>query len=207
MKTCPSCFSEFRDEAERCDACLVALVSEAEGARLRAAQPSPSGPNTSFAVATRSQDPFEAEALVAAIRALGVPVFSRSRAAVDVLVTSSMGPFWDILVPTDSVEQAREAIAKRRVELEAESADAERAAEAEALATENHVVVGESESETVAGQWAEQLAAAGIAAMLRTREDVELDSPGDEGPTVTLVMVPNDRAAEARALIQGDERP
>jgi hypothetical protein len=205
MKICPSCFSEFRDEAQVCDACQDALVSQEEAARLKASRPAPVPEGAGFVTAATTEDPFEAEAFVAALREAGIPVFSRDRrrALLDVLVTPGSGSFWEILAPADRLPAAQQAIAARRQELEAEAASAARAAEEEEAATEGHVVVGESESESVAAEWAQKLAAAGIPAVLRAREDVELDAAAPEEPPVTLVLVPDAQAGQARTLLRG----
>jgi len=202
MKLCPSCFSEFRDEATQCDACLVNLVGEEEGKRLRAAAPQPLPEGATFVPVASSADPFEAEALVAALREANLPAFTRDRrrALMDVLVTSGSSSFWQILAPADRVTEARAAVEARRRELVAEEADAARAAEEEEAATENYEVVGESESEAAAGKWAELLASQGINAVLRTRDDVEVDGPA-QGSTMTLVLVPREHLQRARAVI------
>lgn len=204
MKVCPACFSEFRDDASRCDACQVDLVSEQEGARLKAAAPQPRPDGAPFVPVFRCDDPFDAEAYVAAVREAGIAVFSRDRrrSTVDVLVTPGSRSYWEILAPADKADPARAAIQARKLVLEQEQEEAARAAEEEEAATENHVVVGEAESENVAAQWAERLAAAGISAVLRARDDVELDGPA-QAPAMTFVMVPPEQAEQARALLRG----
>lgn len=205
MKVCPSCFSEFRDEATRCDACDATLVSEQEGARLAASRPQPLPDGAPFVAAATADDPFEAEAYVAALREAGLPVFSRDRrrSTVDVLVTVGKGSFWEILVPGDKLAAAREAVERRRRELEASADEAARAAEEEEAATENHVVVGETENESLAAQWAERLAAAGISAVLRAREDVELQPQSQPERPLTFVLVAAEQAEQARTLLRG----
>jgi len=205
MKVCPSCLGEFRDEATQCDACLVALVSEAEAAKLRAELPSPRPGGPGFVTVATSTDPFEAEAFVAALREAGIATFSRDRrrAMVDVLVTPGASSFWEVLAPADKLEPAQAAIHARKLELDAEADAAAKAAEEEEAATEDHVVVGETESEQVAARWAQSLAAAGISAVLRARQDVELDPTDPTDPPATLLLVPSAQAAKARELLKG----
>ncbi|MBS2030070.1 MAG: hypothetical protein JST54_19365 [Deltaproteobacteria bacterium] len=205
MKVCPSCLGEFRDEAEQCDACLVPLVSEAEGREIRGSLPSPRPGGPGFVTVATTTDPFEAEAFVAAVREAGIPTFSRARrrAMVDVLVTPGASSFWEVLAPADKLQPAQAAINARKQELDAEADAAAKAAEEEEAATEDHVVVGETESEQVAARWAQALAAAGISAVLRARQDVELDPADPTDPPATLLLVPTAQADKARDVIKG----
>lgn len=204
MKICPQCQGEFTDAAALCDACQVGLVSAQQAAASRPAgkAPIPGGPG--FALALSCDDPFDAEAYVSALRDAGLPVFSRDRrrSAVDLLVTPGGASFWEILVPSDQLGRAQAVIDARRGELEAEQEGNARAAEEEEAETEGHEIVGETESDGVAHQWAERLAAAGISAILRARDDVELDASAPPEPPATLVLVPREQLVRAREVLQ-----
>jgi hypothetical protein len=204
MKVCPKCRGEFTDAVTRCDACQVSLVSEEQARAARAPTRIPVPDGAGFVRALNCDDPFDAEAYVSALRDAGIPVFSRDRrrSAVDVLVTSGGGSFWEILVPADQLARAQPLIAARKQELESEQEGAARAAEEEEAATEGHEIVGETESDGVAHQWAERLAAAGISAILRARDDVELDAATTADPPATLVLVPREQLGRAREVLQ-----
>ena len=94
-----------------------------------------------FSVATTVEDPMTAETLVEALQDKLIDAFSRARGAAgnDALgtaTTTGLG-YWEILVPTGSLEAASTLV---EAELEAMKADedaAGRAAEEEALSGEN----------------------------------------------------------------------
>jgi len=139
VRYCPSCLEEYEDRVDACAECDVALVTEEELAgrpefrRLR----DDDDPRT-FVVAGCAENPFDADALIAAVGEAGIPVLARVRnvSAADRLVDPVRGSWWDLLVPADQHLKAAEAIARRREELAALEADASMAAEEEALALE-----------------------------------------------------------------------
>lgn len=132
MKYCPQCGSEFRDGVERCEDDEVELVS-AEEMRERGL-PLPGERDTRrFVRLDSAEDPLTAEQLVAALTEAKIPAFARPRRAgsVDGLTTASSGPWWEIVIPEQHMERAREVVAKQRAQIEASADEAGRAAEEE----------------------------------------------------------------------------
>lgn len=133
MLYCPSCLEEYEDGVKACSDCKTELVTEEtlaqrpEFRRLREDEDA-----RDFIVIGPAEDPFEADAFVAAISEAGIPVLARNRrtSSVDAL-QSIQHSWWEILVPSDQREKAVEVMARRRVEIEESEADAERAAEEE----------------------------------------------------------------------------
>ncbi len=140
MRYCPSCLEEYEDGTERCAECEgETLVSEEElSRRPEFRRVHPDEDTTAFAVAGTAEDPFDADAFVAAIGDAGIPVLVRMRrgSSVEALTVSVPRPWWDILVPEAQRERAAQLIAETRAEVAAGSAEAEMAAEQEELATE-----------------------------------------------------------------------
>jgi hypothetical protein len=85
-----------------------------------------------FAVAGTAEDIFTSERFASVLQRAQIPVFPRAlrSGSVDALTTSS-GPWWEILVPEDSVPRATELIRQERARIEAEATEASRAAEEE----------------------------------------------------------------------------
>ncbi len=204
MKICPNCLSEYRDEIGSCAECQIELLPESDPRISRAREAERLSATLRFVPAAVAEDPFDAEAYVAAVDEAGIPVLSRSRRsnAVDMLVTPGARSFWEIVVPEDKLEKARTAIAQRQRELAEEESAAARAAEEEEAATEGFEVVAESEDEALASRWVEQLKQAGITAQMRVLSDVEADSVDQRDPERTLVLVPTEQVAKARDLLR-----
>jgi predicted amidophosphoribosyltransferase len=204
LKICPNCLSEYRDEIGSCAECQIELLPESDPRISRAREAERLSATLRFVPAAVAEDPFDAEAYVAAVDEAGIPVLSRSRRsnAVDMLVTPGARSFWEIVVPEDKLEKARTAIAQRQRELAEEESAAARAAEEEEAATEGFEVVAESEDEALASRWVEQLKQAGITAQMRVLSDVEADSVDQRDPERTLVLVPTEQVAKARDLLR-----
>lgn len=90
-----------------------------------------------YSVAASVQDPLTAERLVVVLQDAQLDAFSRAGGAASSAAFASANPaFWDILVPTEGLEQAQTLV---RTELAAMERDGEanaRAAEEEALSGE-----------------------------------------------------------------------
>ena len=194
MKVCPDCNEEYEDRVETCEDCKVPLVDQ-DLARAKKVQEARKMSETlRFVPAAIAEDPFDAEAYVAAVEAKEIPVLSRPRrqSAVDKLVTSGNHVFWEIVVPENRLQEARDAIEVRKAELASSEDDASKAAEEEEAASEGYEVVAESPDEEAAKGWAGQLGEAGIPTILRPHSEVELDPAEAVGPDRTLVMVPQE---------------
>jgi hypothetical protein len=85
-----------------------------------------------FAVATSVQDPLIAERLVAALREKQLDAFSRAGGAASAAAFASASPaFWDVLVPSEALEQAEGVIREVLDDVEAHAEENARAAEEE----------------------------------------------------------------------------
>jgi hypothetical protein len=139
MRYRTSCLEEYEDSVETCEECNQAVVTEEELSkrpefrRLR----DDDDPST-LVVVSPAEDPFEADAFVAAVDEAGIPVLARMRhgSSVDALTESINRSWWEILVPAEQQEKAAQAIAQRREELRSMAEDSEKAAEEEELETE-----------------------------------------------------------------------
>lgn len=138
MRYCPSCLEEYEDKTETCSECKEALVTEQELAKRPGFHKVGEEDPRDFVVVGPAEDPFEADAFTSAISDAGIPVFARMRhqGSVDSITESVVLSYWDVLVPVDQREKAAEVMAKRREEIVASEADAEKAAEEEELESE-----------------------------------------------------------------------
>jgi hypothetical protein len=91
-----------------------------------------------FTVVTTTTDPLSAERLVAVLSDAGLDAFSRAGGAA---ATSGFGAaeraFFDVLVATESMEQAAPLVKTELEAIERDAAANEQAAEEEALSNEN----------------------------------------------------------------------
>ncbi len=91
-----------------------------------------------FSVATSVQDPLTAERLVDLLQEAKLDAFSRAGGAASSAAFASASPaFWDILVPTESFEQAQGLINTELQNIERDGEANARAAEEEAMSGEN----------------------------------------------------------------------
>lgn len=91
-------------------------------------------------VATSVTDPLTADRLIELLREASLDAFSRAGGAASSAAFASASPaFWDILVPTESLEQASSIIRTELAQAELDQAANEQAAEEEALSGENAV--------------------------------------------------------------------
>ena len=203
MHVCPQCESEFRDDVSQCDDCHVALLDEAAFRAQRAGEGVAPLAKGTFVTVITADDPFDAEAFVAALHDLKIPTISRARrkGTVDVLVTPGAAAFYEIAVAPERAAEARAAIANRKSELESEAAAAAQAAEEEEAATENHEVVAEAGNEADARRWAERLALAGIAVIVREETTVEAESTDAAEAPRFVVLVPREHTGKAKSTL------
>lgn len=135
MKYCANCGSEYQSEVAECSDCggkemLTAAQMKERGKLL------PGEVDTRrFVRAGTVDDPLSAEQISRTLDEAGIPVFARARRAssVDTLTEGSTLPWWEILVPEEMVERAEKMIRENLAAIEANSADAQRAAEEEEL--------------------------------------------------------------------------
>lgn len=93
-----------------------------------------------FTVATSVQDPLTADRLVEVLQEAKLDAFSRAGGAASSAAFASASPaFWDILVPTESFEQAETLIRTELAEIERDGEANAKAAEEEAMSGENPV--------------------------------------------------------------------
>lgn len=93
-----------------------------------------------FTVATSVQDPLTADRLVEVLQEAKLDAFSRAGGAASSAAFASAAPaFWDILVPTESFEQAEALIRAELAEIERDGEANAKAAEEEAMSGENPV--------------------------------------------------------------------
>ncbi len=93
-----------------------------------------------FSVATSVQDPLTAERLVELLQEEKIDAFSRAGGAASSAAFASASPaFWDILVPTETFEQASGMITTELQEIERDGEANAKAAEEEAMSGENPV--------------------------------------------------------------------
>ena len=93
-----------------------------------------------FTVATSVQDPLSAERLVELLQEAQLDAFSRAGGAASSAAFASASPaFWDILVPSDALEQAHGIIRTELAQIERDGEANAKAAEEEAMSGENPV--------------------------------------------------------------------
>lgn len=103
---------------------------------------SPTSPPMTFAVATTVEDPLTAETLVDALLEKEIDAFSRARGSAgnDALGAATTGfGYWEILVPTTSLEVAGQTIEEALKLIEDDAGVNAQAAEDEAMSGENPV--------------------------------------------------------------------
>lgn len=93
-----------------------------------------------FTVAMQVQDPLSAERMVEVLREAGIDGFSRAGGAAssDAFAAASPG-FWDILAPTEHLDQATKLLMDELADIEKEGEANAKAAEDEAMSGENPV--------------------------------------------------------------------
>jgi hypothetical protein len=97
-------------------------------------------PPKTFAVVATVDDPLTADRLVEGLISLGMDAFARARAGA---TPDAFGPisrgYWEVLVPSESFDQADKAVRDELEAIKKEEAENEKAAEEEALSGENPV--------------------------------------------------------------------
>lgn len=138
VKYCANCGSEYVEGVTECADCggkefLTAQQMHAEGRAL------PGEKDTRrFVRAGTADDPLSAETFSRALEAADIPVFARARraGAVDTLTSGTTLPWWEILVPEESLARAEQIISEEARRIEAGASDAARAAEEEEAESE-----------------------------------------------------------------------
>lgn len=136
MRYCSNCGAEYRDEATSCVDCPTGeLVSAAElhrRGRLGLTERDP----RRFVRVTVAEDLLTAEELAQVLESSGIPVLTLDGrgGTVDVLTTGVVNDWWELRVPSRDVARAQALVTDTRQRLLATRAEAEEAAEEEALA-------------------------------------------------------------------------
>lgn len=93
----------------------------------------PAADDAYFVRVGSTDDPFEADLLTDALDEAQIPVIARASRdhVVDTLVVAAPN-FWDVMVPREYADRARELVEARKQKIESEADDAGRAAEEEA---------------------------------------------------------------------------
>lgn len=137
MKYCTECGSEYENDVVVCsDDGNKELVSAAE-MKARGIPTEEERDTRRFVRAGTAEDPLSSERFTRILTDAQIPVFARPRrtGTVDILTSGAVSPWWEILVPEEHLARATEVLAEARRELEADSAENERAAEQEAMAS------------------------------------------------------------------------
>lgn len=123
MRYCQNCDAEQPDSIARCPTCEGPLVEATPRETRR------------FVIAGTAEDPLTAENLAEVVDEAGIPVVvrARRRGVVEPLTTSSLHAWWEILVPEELKDRAERVIESERKQIEADAAEAARAAEEEEL--------------------------------------------------------------------------
>ncbi len=138
MKYCLQCGSEYQDGVKECTDCPGSALVDAETVSQRHVAISHEADTRKFVRAAIAEDPLTAEDFVALLEKERIPVFCRPRrtGSVDMLTTGALEPWWEIMVGEEHLAQATQLLAQEKLQLDATSDDAARAAEEEELETE-----------------------------------------------------------------------
>lgn len=133
MKYCANCESEYQDNVTTCADCGGKELISAEEMRKRGKVLPGDTDTRRFVRAGTAEDPLSAEQFTRSLQAAGISVFARARreSAVDALTSGSTMPWWELLVPEESLDAARRLIDDERAKVEANAAEAGRAADEE----------------------------------------------------------------------------
>lgn len=133
MRYCSNCGSEYLDTATQCSDCPEARLVSAEELRREGKVPLTELDIRRLVPVAQVEDPFTSDALVAALRAEGIPVLERAprSGVVDSLTTGVVDPWWELRVPRAHSARAVRIIESAGRRLEAQRKDAEAAAEIE----------------------------------------------------------------------------
>lgn len=134
MKYCTQCGAEYEDKVTACSDDGNAELVSLDEMHKRGLITMEERDTRKFVRAGTAEDPLSAERITRALEESGVPVFARPRRAgtVDNITGGAVSPWWEILVPEEHLDRATQLVNDFRQELEADSAEAQRAAEEEA---------------------------------------------------------------------------
>lgn len=133
MRYCGSCGEEYQDAVTECADCGGKELLTADEMRARGRIIHGETDTRRFVRAGTVEDPLSAEQCTSALEAAGISVFARARRAgsVDTLTSGSTLPWWEVLVPEEHLAKAQGILKDTLATIEANSADAARAAEEE----------------------------------------------------------------------------
>lgn len=137
MKYCTECGAEYQDAAEKCSDCPSSELVSKEEMRRRGIRLATDRDTRRFTPAGTADDPLTQEALVKVLEAERIPVFARARSGGSVdMITGPSPEWWEILVPEELADRARQIIDSEKEKVKATEEEASRAAEEEATAGE-----------------------------------------------------------------------
>jgi len=138
MKYCLQCGSEYQEGVTQCADCPNSALVDAETMRERHIPLPGEGDTRKFVRAATVEDAFTAEDYSRLLQLQHIPVFVRPRrtGTVDMLTTGTLEPWFEIMVGEEFLERAVSLLSQEKIDLEATSEEAARAAEEEELETE-----------------------------------------------------------------------
>jgi hypothetical protein len=136
MRYCPECEDEYLDTQATCPNDGARLMTEEEFKHYLDELDARPAPDPRYALAATADDAMEAELLAAALAEAHVSALVTPSRSGPVDLLSQPITYFRIEVPEEQVEKAREIVAARKAELEADAPEAARAAEEEEAKTE-----------------------------------------------------------------------
>ena len=137
MKYCTECGAEYLDAAEKCSDCQVSALVSREEMRRRGLPLAMDRDTRRFVAAGNADDPLSQEMLVKVLETEKIPAFARPRSSGSGgPITGSSGEWWEIVVPEDVLDRARQIIDSEKQKMKATEDEAARAADEEALGEE-----------------------------------------------------------------------
>lgn len=135
MRYCSNCGSEYLDDATECSDCPGAKLVSAQELKRLGVVPITEIDTRRFVRVAQIEDPLTAQLLTRLLENANIPVLTRDPrgGTVDSLTTGISQDWWELSVPRRNVQEAKRLLSLERQVLRDERADAEEAAEREAL--------------------------------------------------------------------------
>ena len=140
MRYCASCGSEYREGVTECADCGGKELLTADEMHARGKLLPHETDTRRFVKAGEAEDPLTAEQFSQALQAADISVFVRARRSgtVDTLTSGTTLPWWEMLVPEESLARAQQVLQQQQATIASNQADAARAAEEEEAEGEKH---------------------------------------------------------------------